>query len=109
MQIHAEHNDSINKDVWLSLLEKYVPLNLFARVGVCERELETEQNCNILTPPTLISTSLGVLNRDGDEAHSAACCSLYCILSLTHLISNSLGGPEGPFCWAVAFSTTSCL
>ena len=31
---------------------------------------------------------------------------LYRILSLTHLISNS-GGPEGPFCRVVAFSTTS--
>ena len=36
-------------------------------------------------------------------------CFLYRILSLTHLISNSIGGPEGPFCWVVAFSTTSCL
>ena len=34
---------------------------------------------------------------------------LYHILSLTHLISNSIGGPEGPFCWVVAFPTTSCL
>ena len=59
MQIHAEHNDSINKDEWLSLLEKYVPLNLFARVGVCERELETEQNCNILTPHSYFSFSRG--------------------------------------------------
>ena len=32
---------------------------------------------------------------------------LYHILSLTHLISNSLGGPEGPFCRVVAFSTIS--
>ena len=31
----------------------------------------------------------------------------YHILSLTHLISNSIGGPEGPFCWVVAFPTTS--
>ena len=35
-------------------------------------------------------------------------------LSLPHLVSNSsdlqlTGGPEGPFCWVVAFSTTSCL
>ena len=34
---------------------------------------------------------------------------LYHILSLTHLIPNSIGGPEGPFCWVVAFPTTSCL
>ena len=34
---------------------------------------------------------------------------LYRILSLTHLISNSIGGPKGPFCRVVAFPTTSCL
>ena len=34
---------------------------------------------------------------------------LYRILSPTHLISNSLGGSKGPFCWVVAFPTTSCL
>ena len=33
---------------------------------------------------------------------------LWDIFSLTHLISNSLGDPEGPFCTVVAFSTTSC-
>ena len=31
----------------------------------------------------------------------------YHILSPTRLISNSIRGPEGPFCWVVAFSTTS--
>ena len=51
----------------------------------CERELETEQNCNILTLTLLtitvfLSRSLGLLNR----------------------------GPEGPLCWVLAFSTTSC-
>ena len=36
-------------------------------------------------------------------------------LSLTHLMSSSadlqlsIGGPEGPFCWVVAFPTTTCL
>ena len=34
---------------------------------------------------------------------------LYHILSPTRLISNSIGGPEGPFCWVMAFPTTSCL
>ena len=34
---------------------------------------------------------------------------IYRILSLTHLISNSIGGPEGPFCWVVAFLNTTCL
>ena len=54
---------------------------------MCERELETEQNCNILTPPVLwpsalcLSRSLGLLNRR----------------------------PRGPvLCWVLAFSTASC-
>ena len=34
---------------------------------------------------------------------------LYRILSLTHLISNSIGSPQGPFCWVLAFSPTSFL
>ena len=42
------------------------------------------------------------------KAHSAECG-----LSLPHLVTNgspnSSGGPKGPFCWLVAFSTTSCL
>ena len=39
----------------------------------------------------------------------AGCGFPYHILSLTRLISNSLGGPEGPFRRVVAFSITSCL
>ena len=71
------------------LLEKYVPLTLFERV-VCERELETEQNCNILTPTLLAITAFlfrspGLLNR-GPGAHSAGCW-----LSLPHLVSNWSG------------------
>ena len=51
----------------------------------CERELETKQNCNILTPTLLaitafLSRSPGQLNR----------------------------GPGGPLCWVLAFSTASC-
>ena len=47
---------------------------------MCERELETEQNCNILTLTLLaitvfLSRSLGLLNR----------------------------GPESPLCWVLAF------
>ena len=34
---------------------------------------------------------------------------LYHILSLTHLISNSIGSRKGLFCRVVAFPTTSCL
>ncbi len=37
-------------------LKKYVPLTLFVTFA-CERELETEHNCNILTP-TLMAVSV---------------------------------------------------
>ena len=39
-----------------TVLQKNIPLTLFKRV-VCERELETEQNCNILTPLLLAITA----------------------------------------------------
>ena len=42
-----------------TVLWKNIPLTLFERV-VCERELETKQNCNILTP-TLMATSVSFL------------------------------------------------
>ena len=75
-----QHN---NKDKLYSSW-KNIPLTLFERV-VCERELETEQNCNILTPT---------------------------LLAITTFLSRSPGllnwGPGGPLCWVLAFSTTSC-
>ena len=65
---------------------KNMPPTLFERV-VCERELKTEQNCNILTSPLLwpsafLSRSPGLLKRRP-------------------------GGPA--LCWLLAFSTTSCV
>ena len=54
MQIHAEHNDTM-KTTRDGLLEEYTS-QFIERVRkgysrfYCERELETEQNCNILTP-----------------------------------------------------------
>ena len=44
MQKHIQHN----KDERHSSLEKYT--SHFIERVVCERELEAEQNCNILTP-----------------------------------------------------------
>ena len=73
---------------------------------VWERELKTEQNCNILTPTlmaiSVVSFSLSWCSTGDPGAHSAN--FLYCILS-----PNSIGGPEGPFCLVVAFPTTSLL
>ena len=40
----------------VDFFKKNIHLNLFERF-VCERELETEQNCNILTP-TLMAISV---------------------------------------------------
>ena len=93
-----------------------MPLTLFARF-VCERELETEQNCNILTPTLLAMTAFlscapGWLNRGLGGPSLSGTCS-----SIQHLISNSSDpqlqllnrGPEGSLCWVLAFSTASCL
>ena len=52
MQMHADKiTTTHNKNERHNSL-KNIPLTLFERV-VCERELETEQNCNILTPTPL--------------------------------------------------------
>ena len=66
MYMHAESKRRHNKDERHSSLEKYSS-HLIERV-VCERELETEQNCNILTPTLFaitkfLSRSSGLLNR----------------------------------------------
>ena len=56
MQMHAEYNNAIIKkseDIF-----KKIYLSLYLKGFVCERELETEQNCNILTPPTLMAISV---------------------------------------------------
>ena len=74
---------------------------------MCERELGTEQNCNILTPTLLaitmfLSRSFGLLNwRPGGPA-SLSAGFLYRILSPTRLIPNWLiGGLRAPSdgCW----------
>ena len=60
----------------------------------CERELETEQNWNILTPTLMavnvVSFSFSWCSTGGLEVHSAGCW-----LSLLHLISN-FSGPQTP-------------
>ena len=59
------HNDAMKTSGHRSL-EKYT--SHFIERVVCERELETEQNCNILTPTLMaitafLSRSPGLLNR----------------------------------------------
>ena len=61
---------------------------------VCERELETEHNWNILTPTPMTVNVLSFLfswcSTGGPGVHSAGCW-----LSLLHLISN-FSGPQTP-------------
>ena len=106
------HNDGTIKTSD-TVFQKNIPLTLFERV-VCERELETEQNCNILTPTLLaitafLSRSPGLLNRGPGGPSSLGAGFLYRILSPTRLISNwsdlqncSIGGLR-------ALSTGCCL
>ena len=82
LHMHAE-STTHNKDEWDSLLEKYT--SHFIDRFVCERELETEQNCNILIPTLLAITAF---------------------LSRSPVLLNR--GPEGPLCWVLAFSIVSC-
>ena len=103
------HIDAMNKGRVKDFFRKICTSHFIVRFA-CERELETEQNCNILTP-TLMAISVvspGLFNRRprGLLPHLVTNGSpntlgswgpllpgggfLYHILSLTHLISNSL-------------------
>ena len=102
MQMHA--NDTIKTSDTV-LLEKYT--SHFIEKVVCERELETEQNCNILTPTLLAITALlsrspGLLNRGPGGPASLGHVPQSSIFSPTGLISKlSIGDPEAPSsgCW----------
>ena len=79
------HNDDTIKTSD-TVLKKNIPLTLLK--GLCERELETEQNCNILTPTPMdttvfLSCSPGLLNRGPGGPATLGAGFLYCILSLT--------------------------
>ena len=89
--MHAERR--YNKDERHSPLEKYT--SHFIERVVCERELETEQNCNILTPTPMATTAFlscspGLLNLGPEGPASLGAGFLYRIFSPTHLISNWL-------------------
>ena len=109
-----QHND---KGRAKTSLEKNIPFTLFGTFE-CERELETEQNCNILTPlswpsalclyrspdappegrgPTLLAFSTASYHQlvsktpsGVPRAPSAGCGFPYHILSPTSLIPNCL-------------------
>ena len=94
-------------------LEKYT--SHFIERVVCESELETEQNCNILTPTLMaiiafLSRSTALLNWRPSLSGIWS--------SFQHLLSNwsgalnsicSIGGPGGPLCWVLVLSTASNL
>ena len=60
------------------------------------------------TSPCVVLVLLGCCSAGGPAAHCVGCGP-----PLPHLVTNGSqncsGGPEGPFCRVVAFSTTSCL
>ena len=94
------HTDAINKQTQEDFFNKIFTSHFIARVRkgysrfACERELETEQNWNILTPTLMainvVSFSFSWCSTRGPGVHSAGCW-----LSLLHLISN-FSGPQTP-------------
>ena len=97
------HNDTIIKQTSEDFFNKYVPLTLFVTFA-CERELETEQNCYILTPNlmavSVVSFSFSMAAQS--EAQRPTLLGdgfLYCILSATSLDRNSSGAPIAPSAW----------
>ena len=72
---------------------------------VCERELETEHNCNILTPTlmavSVVSFSFSRAAQPEAQGPSSLLNDnfLYCILSPTGLVPNSSGAPRAPSAW----------
>ena len=99
------HNDDTIKNERHSLLEKYT--SHFIERVVCERELETEQNCNILTPTLLaitafLSRSPVLLNWVPEGPASLEHVAQSWIFSPTRLISKLINqGPAGSSagCW----------
>ena len=89
-----------------------IPLTLFVTFA-CERELETEQNCNILTP-TLMAVS--VVSFSFSRAAQPEAQGLSFLLSagfLYHILSptglQNYWGLRGPLQPGVAFPTISRL
>ena len=96
------HNDTINKQTSEDFFRK-IYTSHFIVTFVCESELETENNCNILTPilmvVSVVSFSFSRIAQPEAQRPSSLLDDgfLYCILSATSLDPNSSGGPEVPF------------
>ena len=85
------------------LLYKIYTSHFIARVRkgcsrfACERELETEHNCNILTPNLWLSALCLSRSTGGPGPTLLGNGFPYCILSASSLGPNSSGLLEGPF------------
>ena len=109
----------IKTDAGRLLCENIVPLTLlqgfekgYSRFA-CERELEIEQNCNILTL-TLMAVMLCLSCSPDAQSEVQRPTMLgdgfiYCILSATSLVPELPRGSRGPPRPGVAFPTTSRL
>ena len=96
--IYWIHTDAMNNRRRKTSLTKYLPLTLLQgfekgySTFACERELEIEHNCNILTPTLMadnvVSFSFSWCSTRGPRVHSAGGW-----LSLLHLIS-IFSGPQ---------------
>ena len=70
-----------------------------------ERELETEHNCNILTPTLMAASVVSFLSSRAAQLEAQGPSSplddgfLYCILSPTSLDPNSSGAPKASSAW----------
>ena len=105
------HNDTIIKTQWQrqtqgDFFTKIYTSHFIARVRkgcvglYCERELEIEHNCNILTPHSyghhVVSFSFFWCSTGALGSTLLGAGFLYCILSVSSLDLNS-SGPKGPF------------
>ena len=112
------HTDAVKNDEWRTLLDKYLPLNLFTKFervvwgSTVRGSWRPIRNCNILTP--LLWPSALCLSGSPDaqpEAQRPILLGdgfLYCILSASSLDPKSIEGPE-PHWPGVAFLTASRL
>ena len=100
---------------WIKTSEdffKKIYLSLYCKVCVWEGVGDWTKTA-IYWPPLLWPSAL-CLSRSPDAQPEAWGLSFLLAFSTTsyHQLvwsPNSIGGPEGPFCWVVAFLTISCL
>ena len=108
---HLQHHNytiikQTNEDFFINICTSHFICNVWKGYSrfYCERELETEQNCNILTP-TLMAVnvvSFSFSRAAQPEAQKPTLLGdgfLYSILSASSLDPNSVGAPRAPLAW----------